>query len=155
MTRRRDGTPARFSPERWRFAQSSGEWPGERRILPRALGVLTVAVGMRPPAEEGGPLFGTGPRFGRGPVVGTRRDGVWVGRARRLEALSEGGGMSDEEAGLAGGAMDAGFGGGAIDMAGGAMDMDGDGADALWAEFSAGNEGGGRLSSSSSSSELS
>lgn len=49
-----------------------------------------------------------------------------------------------EEAGLAGGAIGAIFGGGAIEPIG-------EGADALCAEFSAGKEGGGRLSSSSSS----
>lgn len=76
------------------------------------------AVGMRPPVEVGGPRLGTGPRLGRGPAVGMRRDCVWVGKARRFEALSEGGGMSEEDAGFAGGAMRVGFGGGAMDMVG-------------------------------------
>jgi hypothetical protein len=42
-----------------------------------------------------------------------------------------------------------------VGFEGGAMDKAGEGAEALWAEFKAGKEGGGRLSSSSSSSELS
>jgi hypothetical protein len=66
-----------------------------------------------------------------------------LGRARRLEGTMRGGGaMSEEDAGFAGGAMSVGFEGGA---------MNAGGADVLCAEFIAGNEGGGRLSSSSSS----
>lgn len=53
-----------------------------------------------------------------------------------------------EVVGLDGGAMRFG-------LVGGGILKDGVGAEALWAEFSAGKEGGGRLSSSSSSSELS
>lgn len=57
-----------------------------------------------------------------------------------------------DEAGLGGGAMEAGFGGGAMSD-GGCGDGDGAGraAEARWAEFMAGNEGGGKLSSASSS----
>lgn len=132
-----------FVPECCKFAQSSGEWPGDKSTLPREFGVLTVAVGIRPPVDEGGPRFGTGPRLGKGPVVGTRIDCEDVGRVRRFEAFRVGGGMS-EEAGLAGGPIEAGFGGGAMKAAG-------EGAEALCAEFNAGKDGGGRLSSSSSS----
>ena len=37
LTRWREGTPAKFSPERSRFAQSSGEWPGARMTFLRGL----------------------------------------------------------------------------------------------------------------------
>lgn len=148
VTRTSESTPERFFPDRWSVAQSRGECPGERSTLPRALGVLTVgrAIGMpRLPFETGGPRLGIGPRFGRGPVVGTRMDGVDVGSARRLEGATRGGGMREEVAGLEGGAM-------RVGMLGGGLAMDGFGPEARWAEFMAGNEGGGRLSSSSSSS---
>jgi len=81
--------------------------------------------------------------------VGTRIDGEdEVGRARRFEAATRGGGMS-EVVGLGGGAMRVGLLGGGGGMA------DNEGAlEARCAEFMAGKEGGGR-SSSSSSSELS
>jgi hypothetical protein len=137
-----DGTPERLFPERWRFAQSSGEWPGDRSTLPRGFGVLTT--GARPPPNVGGPRFGTGPRFGSGPVVGTRIDCVDVGSARRFEGFIRGGGIS--EGGFGGGAMPTGFEGGAMPPS-----VGGAGAEALWAEFMAGKEGGGRWSSSSSS----
>ena len=66
-----------------------------------------------------------------------------MGRARRLEGATRGGGMR-EVVGLEGGAMRFG-------LVGGGMVKEGIGTEALWAEFSAGKEGGGRLSSSSSS----
>lgn len=102
----------------------------------------------RLPFEREGPLFGTGPRFGSGPVVGTRIDWAAVGSARRLEGATRGGGMREEVAGLAGGAM-------RVGLEGGGMEKEGGGAEALCAEFSAGKDGGGRLSSSSSSSDSS
>jgi len=111
VTRISDGTPARFVPDRCKFAQSSGEWPGDSWIFPRALGVLTV--GARPLFKDGGPRFGTGPRLGSGPVVGTRMDCDGVGSARRFEGFNFGGGIR-EEVGLGGGAMELGFGGGAM-----------------------------------------
>lgn len=80
--------------------------------------------------------------------MGTRIDWFEVGSARRFDAATRGGGMREEAMGLDGGAMTFG-------LAGSAMEKDGAGLDALCAEFSAGNEGGGRLSSSSSSSESS
>ena len=93
----------------------------------------------RLPFEVGGPRFGSGPRFGRGPVVGTRIDCEEVlGRARRFEAATFGGDMR-EVVGFCGGAMRFGLPGGGIAD------------EALCAEFMAGKEGGGRLSSSSSS----
>ena len=144
-------TPDRFFPDFCNVAQSSGECPGERSTLPRAFGVLTVErpEGGRPrlPLGTGGPRFGIGPRFGRGPVVGTRIDWGEVGRARRFEGATRGGGISEDVAGFMGGAMRFGFGGGAIASIGGRPP-------ARCAEFRAGKEGGGRLSSSSSSSEL-
>jgi hypothetical protein len=84
-----------------------------------------------------------------------------VGKGRRLEADTRGGGaMSEgEDAGFdggamlpfdAGGAMTVGRGGGAIVKLGGL----GAGFDARCAEFKAGNDGGGRLSSSSLELEL-
>ena len=74
-------------------------------------------------------------------------DCVFVfGRARRLEAATRGGGMSEDDAGLEGGAI-------RVGSEGGAMEKAGTGAEARWAEFMAGNEGGGRLSSVSSSDE--
>lgn len=83
--------------------------------------------------------------------MGTRIDGEdEVGRARRFDAATRGGGMS-EVVGLGGGAMRVGL----LGCGGGAM-PDNDGAlEARCAEFMAGKEGGGRSSSSSSSSELS
>jgi hypothetical protein len=97
------------------------------------------------PFEVGGPRFGSGPRFGRGPVVGTRIDCEEVlGRARRFEAATRGGGMR-EVVGFGGGAMRVGALGG-----GGMADTEG-GLEARCAELMAGKEGGGRLSSSSSS----
>lgn len=152
MTRIIESTPERFSLERCRLAQSSGEWPGVSCTLPRAFGVLTVgpAEGMPKPAlfEPGGPRLGTGPRFGRGPVVGILIEWLAVGRARRLEGATRGGGMR-EVAGLAGGAMRFGL------VGGGGMEIEGTGTgtgpEARCAELMAGNEGGGRLSSSSSS----
>jgi hypothetical protein len=79
-------------------------------------------------------------------VVGTRIDCGEMGRARRFEGATRGGGMREEE--------DAGFEGGAmrVGLRGGGMDIDGAGPEALCAEFIAGKDGGGRLSSSSSSS---
>lgn len=79
-----------------------------------------------------------------------------VGRGRRFEAATCGGGAISEGEGLDGGAMPfgaveacmLGFGGGCIENVGGA------GFEARCAEFRAGNEGGGRLSSSSLSLEL-
>jgi hypothetical protein len=143
-------TPDKFLPDFCKLAQSSGECPGERSILPLALGVVAVGrpVGGRPrlPLEAGGPRFGIGPRFGRGPVEGTRIDCEDVGSARRFEGATRGGGIRDEVAGFIGGAMRFDFGGGAVANVGGR--------DALWAELRAGKDGGGRLSSSSSSSEL-
>lgn len=112
----REGTPARFLPERCRLAQSSGEWPGESSTFPRAFGVLTV--GARPPFAVGGPRSGTGPRFGSGPVVGMRMDCEEVGRARRFEGLIRGGGAMRDGLGLGGGAIEAGFDGGARAMVG-------------------------------------
>jgi hypothetical protein len=88
--------------------------------------------------------------------VGTRIDGEEVlGRARRFEAATRGGGMR-EVVGFGGGAMRFGLPGGGIadggDMVdGGGMEDSEVGLEALCAEFMAGNEGGGRLSSSSSS----
>jgi hypothetical protein len=80
--------------------------------------------------------------------VGTRIDCEEVGKARRLEGATRGGGMRDV-VGFMGGAMRFGFGGGAMAKVGiGAWPP------ALCAELRAGKEGGGRLSSSSSSSEL-
>lgn len=149
-----ESTPDRFLPDFCRCAQSSGECPGDKSTFPpRAFGVfLTVgsALGGRPklPFEVGGPRFGSGPRLGRGPVVGTRIDGEGeVGRARRFEAATRGGGMS-EVAGLGGGAMRVGL------LDGGGMTENEGALEARCAEFMAGKEGGGR-SSSSSSSELS
>jgi hypothetical protein len=144
-----EGTPERFELDFCRFAQSRGEWPGERRTLPRLLGVLAVAWGARLPL---GLRFGTGPRFGRGPFVGTRREGVCVGSARRFVGFIDGGGMRDDVAGLEGGAIAEGLGGGAMSVGFGGEATLGAGADALCAEFIAGKDGGGRLSSSSSSS---
>jgi hypothetical protein len=108
--------------------------------------------GGRPrlPFEIGGPRFGIGPRFGNGPVVGMRIDGEETGRARRFEGATRGGGISDEVEGFDGGAI-------AIEpfgLGGGAMEKAGRCPPALCAEFSAGKDGGGMLSSSSSSSEL-
>jgi hypothetical protein len=116
--------------------------------LPRAFGVLSVeaALGGSPRLlfEDGGPRFGSGPRLGRGPVVGTRTDcEEVVGNARRFEGATRGGGMRDV-VGLEGGAMRYGLLGDGMAIVG-ACD------DARCAEFIAGNEGGGRLSSSSSS----
>jgi hypothetical protein len=151
VTRRSEVTPEMLVLDFWRVAQSRGEWPGARRTLPRAFGVLSVGFAAsgtpRLPFEVGGPRLGIGPRFGNGPVVGMRIDWEVVGKARSLEGATRGGGMSDEVAGLEGGPMRFGF-------EGGGMANDGAGAEALCAEFSAGKEGGGRLSSSSSSSEL-
>lgn len=82
--------------------------------MPRAFGVLMAGPALggtpRPPFEVGGPRFGSGPRFGRGPVVGTRIDceDVELGRGRRLEAATLGGGMRDV-VGLGGGAIRVGF----------------------------------------------
>lgn len=97
-----------------------------------------MGAGARP---EPGAREGTGPRLGRGPVVGTRRPCDWVGSGRRLEGLICGGGISDDAC--------------VLEAEGGAMDVEMDGPDALWAEFSAGNEGGGMLSSSSLPSSVS
>jgi len=109
-----------------------------------------VGGSPRLPFEVGGPRLGSGPRFGRGPVVGTRIDWVEVlGRARRFEAATRGGGMS-EVVGFGGGAMSEGLLGGGMVDGGGMADSEG-GFEARWAEFMAGKEGGGRLSSSSSS----
>jgi hypothetical protein len=109
-----------------------------------------VGGSPRLPFEVGGPRFGSGPRFGRGPVVGTRIDCEEVlGRARRFEAATFGGGMR-EVVGFCGGAMRFGLPGGGIADGGGMVDSEG-GFEALCAEFMAGKEGGGRLSSSSSS----
>src|ERR1700761_6767589 len=72
-------TPVRF-PLRVKAAQSMGEWPGERRALPRALGVGTAPFGLRPLLTRCW-LFAGGPLFGKGPVVGTRREVVAFGRA--------------------------------------------------------------------------
>jgi hypothetical protein len=66
-----------------------------------------------------------------------------VGNARRFEGATRGGGIRDV-VGLEGGAMRFG-------LLGGGIEIVGDCADALCAEFIAGNDGGGRLSSSSSS----
>jgi len=125
--------------------------------LPRAFGVLTAGrpEGGRPrlPFELGGPRFGIGPRFGSGPVVGTRIDCEKVGSARKFEGATRGGGISDDVAGFIGGAMRPGFKGGAIlGFEGGAIASAGARPPALWAELRAGKEGGGRFSSSSSSS---
>lgn len=141
----RDGTPDRFVPDFCKFAQSRGECPGDSSTFPRAFGVLTAddadSCGASPAL---GDRFGIGPRFGRGPLLtGARKDVDEVGRARRFDAFSDGGGMSEDAPGLEGGAMGPGAGGGAIILGW---------ADALCAEFRAGKEGGGRLSSSSSSS---
>ena len=78
-------------------------------------------------------LFAEGrPRFGRGPVVGMRIAWEVWGSARRFEGIMLGGGaMSEDGTGLGGGAMKV------VE-------------DVLCAEFKAGNEGGGRCSSSSS-----
>lgn len=136
-----ESTPERFLLERWRLAQSSGECPGFKSTFPRAFGVLGVgAVGGRPklPFEEGGPRFGSGPRFGIRPFAEDE-----MGRDRRFEGATRGGGMREDVVGIAGGAMRFG-------LVGGGMEKEGVGADALWAEFKAGKEGGGRLSSSSS-----
>ena len=62
---------------------------------------------------------GTGPRFGTGPLVGTRKACEGVERDRRFDGTICGGGMSPDPAGLRGGAIIEGFGGGAIE--GGAM----------------------------------
>ena len=153
VTRTNVSTPERFFPDFCSVAQSSGECPGERSTLPLAFGVFTTGrpEGGRPRLlfDEGGLRFGIGPRFGKGPVVGTRIDCVVFGRARRFDAATRGGGINDDEAGFKGGAMELGFGGGAIVVGVETRPP------ALCAEFMAGNEGGGRLSSSlSSSSEL-
>lgn len=66
-----------------------------------------------------------------------------LGRGRRLEAATRGGGMRDV-VGLGGGAMRVGLLGGGMEDEEGALEV-------LCAEFMAGNEGGGKLSSSSSS----
>lgn len=78
-------------------------------------------------------------------MVGIRIDCDVLGRARRFEGATRGGGMREEDAGLDGGAMSAGL------LGGGGIDRHGIGPEARCAEFIAGNEGGGRLSSSSSS----
>lgn len=121
--------------------------------MPRGFGVLVAGLALggtpSPPFEVGGPRFGSGPRLGRGPVVGTRidcEDDV-LGRGRRLEAATCGGGIRDA-VGLGGGAMRVGLlGGGMADWTGAC--------EALCAELMAGNDGGGRLTCSSSSSESS
>lgn len=160
MTRISEGTPERFFAERCRSAQSSGEWPGDKSTLFLAFGVFSVspaAVGGGPrlPFETTWPRFGTGPRFGRGPFEGTCIDWEDLGRARRLEGTIRGGGaMSEEDAGLEGGAMsveDTGLEGGAMSVTGRFWALKAGATDVLCAEFIAGNEGGGRLSSSSSS----
>lgn len=78
---------------------------------------------------------------------GMRIDCEDVGSARRFEGATRGGGIREEDAGRAGGAMRVGFADVALKV--GCFI----GAEARCAEFMAGNEGGGRLSSSSSSSD--
>ena len=83
VTRWKVVTPLRFLL-RDRTAQSMGEWPGERRTLPRLLGVETEPLGARPPIGARPPLArcwlcSGGPLFGSGPVVGTRRDAAALG----------------------------------------------------------------------------
>ena len=140
-------TPERFWPERLREAQSRGEWPGARRTFLRGLGVeVAVVMGVEREEDE---AVDVGLRFGSGPVVGTRRPaavfGFEEGVGRREGTGREGGAMRPFD-GRAGGAMRP-FafeeGGVSVGSLGGAMPP------ARCAEFMAGNEGGGRLSSSS------
>lgn len=102
-----------------RRAQSSGEWPGVSCTFLRGLvgGAEWVGGGARPPV--GVLLLGFGVRFGSGRV-------------------REGGSMrpADREGEDGGGGVGRGF------RRGGPGGM----LDALWAEFMAGNEGGGMLS---------
>jgi hypothetical protein len=72
-----------------------------------------------------------------------------LGRARRLEAATRGGGIR-EVVGFGGGAIRFGLLGRGMADGGGIAESEG-GLEALCAEFMAGNEGGGKLSSSSSS----
>jgi hypothetical protein len=77
-------------------------------------------------------------------MAGTRINWEAFGSARRFEGATRGGAMREEVAGFMGGAMRFCFGGGAMAIVGGR-------APALCAEFRAGKDGGGKLSSSSSS----
>lgn len=80
MTRWKVVTPLRLD-RRTRAAQSMGEWPGERRTLPRGFGVEVMVVGAsellllltRCWLLEGNP------RLGRGPDEGTRRADAGLG----------------------------------------------------------------------------
>ena len=76
-------------------------------------------------------------------LTGARKEVEEVGRARKFDAFSDGGGISDDAPGRAGGAMSPGAAGGVIIFGW---------PDALCAELRAGKDGGGSLSSSSSSS---
>lgn len=125
-------------------AQSRGEWPGVRRTFFRGLvgGALCVGGGERVVLVEGGPRLGSGEgREGGGIKLEVPREGGAI----KLEEPREGGAMSPPREGVG-----VGFeteGGVGIGLRAGGF--------ARWAEFSAGKEGGGRLSVSSSSSSYS
>lgn len=124
------GSPRKFAVrEEERCAQSRGLCPGVKRTFLEGLEGMEVCVGggASPKEELGGVRFGTGPR------EGTERP-----RVLKLLVFGEGrggGGIKFEAGGN-------GF------RSGGC----GDGLEARCAELNAGNEGGGRLSVSSSSS---
>lgn len=98
-----------------------GEWPGERRTLPRELGVLTAPLGARLELTRCW-LPGGGPRLGRGPFDGMRRDEAALGLGAGFGRA--GGGIKPAELWVEG------LGGGGI-------------AEARWALFAAGNDGTG------------
>lgn len=114
--------------EEERRAQSKGEWPGVRRTFLRGFAGMEVCVGGGARPVDVGLRFGSGPevRFGAGPGLG--------GGAMRPE---------DEDCSM-------GFrrGGPMLEDVGGAgreLRLDGPRVPpvVLWAEFSAGKEGGG------------
>lgn len=133
VTRWREETPERFELDLTRAAQSRGECPGVSCTFCRGLGVFIGAVAGIPREFE---LGATGlPRLGTGPDEGTRREEDCGRRG--------GGGMSWEAVCLGNGFNVGGF------IAGGFMPE----LDARCAELTAGNCGGGSLSSLSVSSE--
>ena len=99
VTRWKVLTPLRFLVF-VRAAQSMGEWPGERRTLPRAFGTAMAPFGLSPPFTRCC-LFCGGPRLGRGPLEGTRRDAAEL---RGGTGTGRGGGGMRFAGGLAGGA---------------------------------------------------
>ena len=123
-------------------AQFNGEYPGPSVIFLRGLG-MDVADVIGAASEFGGGTRFVGPRFGRGPVEGTRKaDVLEVGGWRLPEATALRG------RGNRGGGINTASGDGTTrgaEKEGGLCD----GPEARWAEFSAGNEGGGICASSS------